>query len=503
MKSSRTLWIALLAGGAAVMILTIMKKPQPGAQPTGPASSTQAQPASAPAQKTAVASPAAPGSTTRPAPLTGAAATTAEAAGKVRWLDDRASRSQKLLLGSLGPKPKPADRKNEYPFQVELSSRGAAIHTLKLRGDYAKVADKRLGERDWKAYEKALHSDLQKPQGKRKYGGPYSLMNPVSDGRQTYQPLATRELKITFPDGKIRSWHLESVPWTPEPSVPQTQPDKAQSARFGWTLYRNGVANPVLKLIKTYTVRKGDYTIYVSLEARNLSAGPLTIRLDQAGPTGVPREDYRTDMRRAGWGKLSAQDARVKASFMARKPDPSKMTPAVKVAMSGGQDPGVWVGQTNKFFGSMMYLVPAVKDRLQAPTWNAEFWVIDALESPVSTTQRTEIRIPNLLLQPGKSRKVQFELFAGPKRLDTFDDDKSPYFRARYRELDYISTIDLRSCFCSSDWLSFKMIQLLELFGKVTFGNYGLAIMLLMVLVRVLLHPLTKKGQVMMSKMKS
>ena len=530
MNNSRTLWIALLAGGAAVMVLMVMNNPgptKPGARPTGPATPTGAQPTTAAPQKTAAAAEAAAGSTTAPVPSSDSAPATAKASTKPRWMDDRVERPEKFVLGSLGPRSKPADRKNEYPFQVELTSQGAAIYTVKLRDYYATVKDKRFAERDWKAYEKALRDDLQNPRERRKYGGPYSLMNPVSDGGERHFPLATSQLHITFPDGKTRPWrNLGSLPWRHEPSLSKTHSDGRQTVAFSWTLCacrcgnpravrhrRTSKDEPVLKLIKIYTIRKGDYTIYVSLETKNLSADPLKIRLDQAGPTGVPREDYRTDMRRAGYGKLSTKDGRVQAIFKPRKgsaDDVMKLRERIRTnqnnpesaGTSSNQDPTLWIGQINKFFGTMMYLVPAVEGRLQAPTWNAEFWVADALESPDSATHRTEIRIPKLALEPGQSRRVQFEVFAGPKRLDTFDDEKSAFFRKRYRDLDYISTIDLRSCLCSSDWLSYKMIQLLGLFAKVTFGNYGLAIMLLMVLVRVLLHPLTKKGQVMMSKMK-
>jgi YidC/Oxa1 family membrane protein insertase len=45
------------------------------------------------------------------------------------------------------------------------------------------------------------------------------------------------------------------------------------------------------------------------------------------------------------------------------------------------------------------------------------------------------------------------------------------------------------------------MMWLLDMFSKATLGNYGLAIILLVVLVRLGLHPLTKKGQVSMMAM--
>jgi YidC/Oxa1 family membrane protein insertase len=45
------------------------------------------------------------------------------------------------------------------------------------------------------------------------------------------------------------------------------------------------------------------------------------------------------------------------------------------------------------------------------------------------------------------------------------------------------------------------MLWLLNALSRVTFGNYGVAILILVVLTRLALHPLTKKSQVAMSKM--
>jgi len=98
-------------------------------------------------------------------------------------------------------------------------------------------------------------------------------------------------------------------------------------------------------------------------------------------------------------------------------------------------------------------------------------------------------------IDAGATRAVTLDVFAGPKKRDLFS--KNP----RYDALAYRETLDFRSCFCTFSWLALGMMWLLNALALAAFGNFGLGIILLVVLVRLVLHPLTKKGQVSMSRM--
>jgi len=104
-------------------------------------------------------------------------------------------------------------------------------------------------------------------------------------------------------------------------------------------------------------------------------------------------------------------------------------------------------------------------------------------------------------LAAGGTKRMVFDIFAGPKKVDMFSTVGAPHFKPLYKELNYLGAIDLKGCYCSSDLLTLGMIWLLKKISVITFGNYGVAIMILVVLVRVVLHPLTKKSQVNMMKM--
>ncbi len=422
--------------------------------------------------------------TTRPATMT--------AAPKTTWQEWKGDSSSKDVLGSTDPD-------SEYTFQIEFINDGAAINTVKLRDYFFSVTDMRLARSNRPGYEaKILEDPTNHP-------GAYSVLNPVwhdKDNRRL--SLATRGVHIKFADGTELYKHLAKRAWLKEEV--KTDGGGNQSIRYSWTLYRNDKYHPILKLTKTYTINKNNYSVDISLKAENLSPEALVITIDQAGPTGLPMEDPRSDMRKAAYGKVLLESAdKVQTLFMGKTDDDfENLNPGKNFVLgsSAGQEPVVWVGQTNKFFGAMMHIVPAQAEQLWSPQWNAQFYVEAVSESPTSKVHVTGVKIPAWTLSAGKSSEIKFQLFVGPKLRAMFSDETDEHFQPVYKQLDYISTIEFRGCFCASDWLSMMMMRLLQAISKVTFGNYGVAIIVLVILVRLVLHPLTKKGQVSMAKMK-
>jgi YidC/Oxa1 family membrane protein insertase len=103
--------------------------------------------------------------------------------------------------------------------------------------------------------------------------------------------------------------------------------------------------------------------------------------------------------------------------------------------------------------------------------------------------------VPAAELAPDGRRELALDVFAGPKLRGLLAGE------GLYSKLNYLGTIDLGGCFCASSHLTFGMMWLLEKLAYFSFGNYGVAIILLVFLVLLALHPLTKKGQVSMMKM--
>lgn len=488
----RFIWISVLAVGATVAILLTNKKEPAKSETQAPSpSAVTPQSASAAASVPAASQPAT-------ASAQGAAASSQPL---LFWFDDAADVSGKHVIGSL-------DARGEFLAQLELVNKGAAVYTLKLSKYFVDAREKRAAEKDPAAYEAKLAADPLK------YHGHYSLLNPVEHGGRTYLPLATRRLRVTLSGQEPVAILLDNVNWKLDANQPAGQDPNVQSARYIYTLMRgtdlaDAMKNPVVRLVKTYAVRKNDYTVNVSLAVENLSSQAVTAGVEQYGPVGLPMDDPYEDRRQAAYAKVRLQDNTVMPSLVAKadldKMDASKPN---EVGRSNASDPMLWFGQVNKFFGSMMYLVPADANQLCAPELGAVFQMNPIQETSDSRIFLPQMDVPVLTLGPRGAAKtpslttLKFDLFAGPKVRAMFEDAQAKYYNPQYKQLRYIDTIDLKSCCWFTAPLSLGVMWLLEFFARyLAFDNYGVSIILLVLLVRLALHPLTKKGQVSMSKM--
>ncbi len=444
----------------------------------------------------AVASPSAPASpATSPAP-----------AAVDKWGISHAE-PRTVSIGSL-------DRGSGYLFRAELTSKGAAIQSLKLANYFVTVKDlqlhKKLGNET--AYQEAVAKDPAK------YMGHYEVLGPVvTPQRQdngykelTFLPMATRKLTISLPDGRSVDINLDDQ-WNIDGGVKSD--DKSQSVTFSITVSHDTGKGwqDFVKVVKTYTIQRDSYSVGVSLKVLNLQAAPVKLTLDQLGPTGLPEIPHQRGPTRYTYAGILETDAVV----VRRPPDDVDVNniprgERIDVGTSDSKEPIVWIGQTNKYFGSMLYLEPRTKGRLQALEDKARFYREVEGDSPTTNNYLTGLVLPDIELKggvagearAGSTEEIKFDLFAGPKDRDTLEGN--PPGKDLYRELNYMGTVETAgSCaWCTWNWLIFGMEWLLEtLYKSIAFHNYGVAIILLVVLVRLCLHPLTKKSQVSMMKM--
>ena len=464
----------------------------------------ETQPASAPASAPAETQPA-----TAPAPAPVAATPAAEpaptpvpepaqtASGVAAWLEEVQRRTQWYKIGGL---ELASEGKKDFLFQVEVSTRGGAVDTLKLANFFATVDDKRLAHKG----EEYAQARREQPE---KYRGNYSLLNPVRNEGRDYLPMASQRLVVRDASGKtLWEGDLSQKDWC---LGERRAAEDEQSVTLYWSLYRDvpagaslAAAAPFrfLTVHKTYTVRRDDYTVRLSVEVENHSSAPVSVELVQYGAAGVPRENIKEDMRHLAYGYVRSSDKSVQVMLKARAElDKWKLGEARKLGGSDDAEPIIWLGETNQFFGAMMHLAAPSEGEAPAPVvW---FQAAAVRESPTSSIFLPMATMPALALKAGQSARIDFDVFTGPKDRDVFVNDAFPYFREDYRRLNYVSTINVGSCFCAADWLVLGLMWLLQVFAKVALGNYGVAIIILVLLVRVVLHPLTKRGQVSMSKM--
>ena len=525
MDFRRTVWVMLLAGLVTMLVMTYLQKhdknaptPQP-APASSPAAGDQADAAKPLATRPAAKAPAAPEPaeitpegpkaeppgtgfvTTKKVPTPPDGDTSKKPPEPTRWqvrggdITSRlqSGRSHDQLLGSLDPA-------SGYKMQIELTSIGAAISRIKLSEHFATVADKRRFNKDSKTYLQAVADDP-------KLKGHYELLKPREPGMETNLSLATHQIFINgspLPLGDIqRSIDPQSQRtkvesrWWSEDVV--TDSDGTQRVTFFCRITRNDA--DFARIEKTYSLAKGSHSIDVELRVVNLSGEKFSYSLVQFGVTGLSREElYRQDNREVVYGQLVKGDAgatkRIGIGDAAdAKPEEIGLAAGMAnpLGSSGAAEPGLWIANVNKFFAGIVYVVPAKKTEgvLSAPEAKATFFnaILDE-----------ETLMPGLTLgvydlEAGATQSVRLDVFAGAKIKKVFDDTP------RYDALNYTETLSFRSCFCASDKLALGMMWLLGVLSKATLGNYGWAIILMVFLVRLALHPITKKGQMSMAKM--
>lgn len=471
---------------------------QPAKQTVAPAASKAIDPANATA--TAAKSPTAAVAKTPAAPaLQPAAPTQAD-----EWGLRNAPRRQ-VVIGSLDPE-------GGYLFAVTLDNLAAAVHRVDLKDFFVTVEDKRAWAKDPAGYAQKLKDDP------KKYKGHYPAMLASNYKGVLHSPYATPSVQLTLQDddrvttmtayqkslsGRSieRCWKL----------VDQQQTDTTQSATFEWAIghnenFKTPTGKPkyeeVLAIRKTYTVTKDSYSIQMKLSLVNKSKQPMSVSLDQSGPTSLPREGLRADERSVIVAHVE-EDAIQPKLFGIE--DLTGWPFAKPESVGSGQNdvaPTLWMAQVNKYFGSVMYLKPKDANLIVDVVTPTEYTItpIQASASdgdaPYGRGWKTTVTIGELTLAPNATREIEFDLFCGPKMRHLFSE--TPL----YSKLRYIDTIQSRSCACTFDWLRDGLMWVLHFFAShLFFGNFGLAIILLVLIVQVCLHPLTKYSQVSMMKM--
>ena len=505
MDSKRlVLMVALVAGIALMLSLTARKtKPNEESPETQPAA-TQPAPADPAVDKPTTEAATQPPETAdaeADAPADPPAATVADS--RYKWIGSQQADDETIVvLGSLDPE-------SDYRMQVELSTRGASVKTARLTHHFVTSADRRLFNDDPAAYEQARLADPEK------YRGRYELLTPTG----SLAAMATRGLQVEMISDSfeaVEAGTLKTTSFAGQHWLVTAQ--DADSVTFTYMVFirqPDGSAREALQLEKTYRLDADSYSLSVSYNLTNLTDQPLRVLLDQVGATGLEREDARMDSRYAPFGRIEGEERVVGVSLKESYKKLAELSSRGKVlGTSEENDPVVWAGLTNKYFATLIHLAPEVGDELDSPSWRADFYVQRSSgkdEEPRYVTgirlggQRTDDSetgpVWGVRVKPGATRTAMLNVYAGPKDRGIFADDGHPLHRPLYARLNYLSSINFGGCFCTWTWLAFKVMWILKALAVVTFGNYGLAIILMVFFVRLLLHPLAKKSQLSMLKM--
>ncbi len=369
-----------------------------------------------------------------------------------------------VTLGSMDPK-------SGFKFELELTSKGAAISRA--------------------AFSEFDNRDPKEPE-------PLVILSPVhrADGEEI---LSMANADFIFVHQRLKL-ALDKLQW--KSSGVEKNEDGSETARFE-AVIKTSQGEPVLKLLKTYKVNPESYLLDCDLTVENLLVAEQKIQFDLFGPSGLNRESFRTDMRKvvAGFRTRDEQGRIASMRLDARKLSKAETVEDRRLVKPGADF--LWVAAVNKYFAAILVPLPEtgknfcdwVKDK------TGKFYNPDGKSDTGDETVGVDLKIaPSILTaagQVGDTKTYNFQLYLGPKDKALFDKNDM------YRNLGFVETIDFLACCCPASIinpLAFGILALMKWMYSFI-PNYGVVIIVLVFLMRLIMHPVTKKSQVSMSKM--
>ncbi|MBX9790655.1 MAG: YidC/Oxa1 family insertase periplasmic-domain containing protein [Pirellulales bacterium] len=234
-----------------------------------------------------------------------------------------------------------------------------------------------------------------------------------------------------------------------------------------------------------------DYHLEFEIEIHNRSAAPHPVAYRLFGPNGLPTEGwwYASKISR-NWGGAGPRDVVFGNQFEGKVTD-GLVTCA---SLAGGKPaeihrgiPLAYAGVDTQYFAAV--LLPQKDEALD--DW---FYEWQPLVVPPAPQQKDKLRLANTSLRltsqkrtlaPGDSLIHRYVLFAGPKKPAILD-------QYALGELNYYGWFG---------WVARPLASVLHFFARLPGVNFGLAIILLTVLVRGSMFPLGRKQAAAAAKM--
>ena len=252
---------------------------------------------------------------------------------------------------------------------------------------------------------------------------------------------------------------------------------------------------PLLRLLKTYQTTTpqspgGGYELFLGQSFTNLTGKPIKLSLTMNGPTVPPRESDRSEDRGVIAGYDDDHDVEIGHSYVQEftKDQPEKDY------VAADRRPMLWFGSDSAYFDAIIR-----PDNGNSVAFASA--IGKALNPDAAVDDRhvgLSISTAGFVVQPSVTVPVNYRVFLGPKERSLL---KSDYYSSF--PMGYEKTLIYRSKYCgflTFSWLISVLYYILFSFHFI-FRDWGLAIIGLVCLVRLILHPITKKSQINMLSM--
>ncbi|MCP4248146.1 MAG: membrane protein insertase YidC [bacterium] len=235
------------------------------------------------------------------------------------------------------------------------------------------------------------------------------------------------------------------------------------------------------------------YDLHVDLSVENLVDRPIKVAVNLLGPMGFQKVETRMgDDRAVSIGRLTEGQVEL-SSLVFSKVAGIESQPLHTL---DDRDPFWWAAVDNKFF--TWIVTPLTPEGREGPGYVSEVEAVDR-DGLSDTGDDVTLRLAfsDQTIAPGVAVSFPMECYLGPKDRTTFGDAEA---HPDYARRNFFLLISRMYTWCTFSWLAELMIKLLgAMYAAIP--SYGVAVIILVLVVRTLLHPITKTGQVNMMKM--
>jgi len=372
---------------------------------------------------------------------------------------------QTVILGDDRDNDKKTGFNNPFEMAVVVSSRGAGVESVRLSH-----------------YRNHVPKDKKNPDH-----DPYDLLCPIDDARSG-RPLLSFVTERLLLVADKQTVELSDDNW----ELTKRGDETGETAELR-TVVKHGT-DAILRLTRTYHLLKGSYHLDSNLTVENLAGEARNIVVTQRGPIGVKNDDPQREFRRIVTAVID-ENGRIIDGETTMHADVFKSEDATKELRAAQNQHALWSALGSKYFACIVSPLPIPDDKKRFP----EYWVKTlgrAFYPP--TDNKNDLSFEQVFalptIKPRNSVSISFQVYCGPKSDDLF----SRLPEAQSRNYGIVRHADLSGC--TFQVIQAAMLWLLTLAHRLV-GNYGVAIIILVFVVRLILHPVTKRGQINMMKM--
>ena len=267
--------------------------------------------------------------------------------------------------------------------------------------------------------------------------------------------------------------------------------------------------HPIAVLYRTWSLGDG-YDLHLDQSVKNLTGQDFTVQWLQYGPSSltVDRSRYMDRRRfRFGWELGDAYDPNQAApiqsnEFLYEFADVTKDQNLTVWPTDETQEDGLklsWFASTNRYFS--LAVMPNINDK-----GKGNRVITNKIESITSSVKgngenefiMTGLWSPDTVVAGGATYDLTMNVYAGPLQRSVLDNNE-PYIALNMRNM-VLYQMSSMCAICTFQWLADFLGVVLTTLDQYVVFDWGLAIVLLVLIVRTILHPITKKSQINMQR---